>query len=42
MLLARAVLVVDKNNVIRYMQVVPDMGTLPDMQAAFKVARSLL
>lgn len=42
MLLARAVLVVDKENVIRYMQVVPDMGTLPDMQAAFKVARSLL
>jgi hypothetical protein len=36
------VLVVDKNNVIRHMQVVPDMSTLPDMQAAFKVARSLL
>jgi thiol peroxidase len=42
MLLARAVLVVDKDNVIRHMQVVPDMGTLPDMQTAFKVARSLL
>lgn len=42
MLLARAVLVVDKDNVIRHMQVVPDMGTLPDMQVAFKVARGLL
>jgi len=42
MLLARAVLVVDKDNVIRHMQVVPDMGTLPDMQAAFKAARGLL
>src|SRR5262245_12643675 len=41
-LLARAVLVVDKNNVIRHMQVVPDMATLPDMKTAFKVARSLL
>jgi thiol peroxidase len=41
-LLARAVLVVDKDNVIRHMQVVPDMSTLPDMGAAFKVARGLL
>ena len=41
-LLARGVLVVDKNNIIRHMQVMPDMSFLPDMQAAFKVARSLL
>jgi thiol peroxidase len=41
-LLARAVLVVDKENVIRHMQVVPDMSTLPDLQIAFKVARGLL
>ena len=41
-LLARAVLVVDRDNVIRYMQVVPDMSTLPDMKAAFKAARGLL
>ena len=41
-LLARAVLVVDKNNVIRHMQIVPDMSTLPDLQTAFKVARGLL
>jgi thiol peroxidase len=41
-LLARAVLVVDKNNVIRHMQVMPDMSFLPDMQTAFKVARGLI
>ena len=41
-LLARAVLVLDKDNVIRHMQVMPDMSFLPDMQQAFKVARSLL
>jgi thiol peroxidase len=41
-LLARAVLVVDKDNVIRHMQVMPDMSFLPDMQQAFKVARTLL
>jgi len=41
-LLARAVLVVDKGNVIRHMQVVPDMSTLPDLQTAFKVARGLI
>ena len=40
-LLARAVLVVDRDNVIRHMQVMPDMSFLPDMQTAFKVARSL-
>ena len=41
-LLARSVLVVDKDNVIRHMQVMPDQGMLPDMGAAFKAARSLL
>lgn len=41
-LLARAVLVVDKDNVVRHMQVMPDLGNLPDMQQAFKVARGLL
>ena len=41
-LLARGVLVVDRNNVIRHMQVMPDMSFLPDMQTAFRVARSLL
>lgn len=40
-LLARAVLVLDKDGVIRYMEVVPDLGQLPDMERAFDTARSL-
>ena len=41
-LLARTVLVVDKDNVIRYMQVAPEITNLPDMQAAMKAARAFL
>jgi thioredoxin-dependent peroxiredoxin len=41
-LLARAVLVVDKNNVVRYMQVVPDVTSVPDLVEAFKFARTLI
>jgi len=40
--LARAVMVVDANNVIRYLQVTPDLGHMPDMDRAFQVARALL
>ncbi|MEJ2231344.1 MAG: thiol peroxidase [Nitrospirales bacterium] len=40
--LARAVMVVDANNVIRYLQVTPDLGHMPDMDKAFQVARTLL
>ncbi|MDT3779803.1 thiol peroxidase [Nitrospira sp. MA-1] len=40
--LARAVMVVDANNVIRYLQVTPDLGHMPDMERAFQVARSVL
>lgn len=40
-LLARAVMVVDAEGVIRYMQVVPEVGHLPDMEKAFAVARQL-
>ncbi len=40
-LLARAVMVVDANNMIRYLQVTPDLGHMPDMDRAFQVARSL-
>jgi thiol peroxidase len=40
--LTRAVLVVDRDNVIRYMQVVPEITNLPDMEAAMKAARTLL
>jgi thiol peroxidase len=41
-LLARAVIVVDKQGVVRYMQVVPEVTQLPDMPAAMSVAKSLL
>jgi thioredoxin-dependent peroxiredoxin len=40
--LSRAVMVVDENNVIRYLQVTPDIGQMPDMEAAFEAARSLV
>jgi len=41
-LLARAVMVVDKNNVIRYLQITPNLANMPDMEAAFAAARTLL
>lgn len=41
-LLARAVIVTDQNNVVRYLQVVPEVTALPDMQAAMQAARELL
>ena len=41
-LLARAVIVTDKEGVIRYFQVVPDVSTLPDMNKAFQLANDLL
>lgn len=39
--LARAVILVDHENVIRYMQVVPEIGHLPDMDAALDRAAEL-
>jgi thioredoxin-dependent peroxiredoxin len=41
-ILARTVLVVDKDNVIRHMQVTPELTQLPDMDAAFRAAKELL
>jgi thioredoxin-dependent peroxiredoxin len=41
-LLARAVIVTDQENIVRYLQVVPEVTALPDMQAAMQAARSLL
>lgn len=41
-ILTRAVMVVDADNVIRYLQVTPDLGQMPDMDKAFQVARALL
>jgi len=40
--LARAVMVVDADNVVRYLQVVPEVTSMPDMEAAFEFARNLL
>lgn len=41
-LLARTVIVTDKDGIVRYMQVVPEVTELPDMPAAMEVAKSLL
>jgi len=41
-ILARAVLVVDGDDVVRYLQVVPEVSHMPDMEAAFEVARRLV
>jgi len=40
-LLARALIVVDKEGMIRYVEVVPDLGQLPNMKKAFQLAGSL-
>jgi len=41
-LLARAVFVVDKDGVIRYQELVKEIGSEPDYEAALKAARELL
>lgn len=41
-LLARAVLVVDKNGQVRHLQIVPDISKLPDISRAIDVANSLV
>lgn len=40
-LLTRTVMVVDKDNVVRYLQVVPELASMPDMDAAFHAARKV-
>jgi thiol peroxidase len=40
--LARAVMVVDTRNAIRYLQITPELAQLPDMDAAFQFARTLV
>jgi thiol peroxidase len=42
MFLARAVILVDKDGIVRYIQVVPELTHLPDMEAAFNKANLLL
>jgi thiol peroxidase len=41
-ILARAVMVVDAQNKVRYLQITPELAQLPDMDEAFTVARSLI
>ncbi len=40
-LLARAILVLDREGVIRYLEIVPELSALPKMQEAFEFARNL-
>jgi thiol peroxidase len=42
MLLARSVILVDKSGVVRYIQVVPELTHLPDMESAFTKAEALV
>ncbi len=41
-ILARAVMVVDKDNKVRYLQITPELAQLPDMEEAFRFARKLV
>jgi len=41
MLLARSIVIVDQEGIVRYIQVVPEMTHLPDMEKAFKKAMEL-
>jgi thiol peroxidase len=41
MLLSRSVILVDREGKVRYIQVVPDITHLPDMEKAFKKAEEL-
>ncbi len=41
MLLARAVVIVDRQGIVRYIQVTPEVASLPDMDAAFAKATEL-
>jgi len=40
-LLARSVVIVDKKGVVRYIQIVPEIAHLPDMERAFMTAEQL-
>lgn len=41
-ILTRAVMVIDKMNTIRYLQLTPELTQLPDMEEAFRFARRLV
>lgn len=40
--LTRAIMVVDKTNTIRHLQITPELAQLPDMEEAFQIARRLV
>jgi thiol peroxidase len=42
MLLARAIVIADRSGIVRYIQVVPEVSHLPDMERAFRQAEELL
>jgi thioredoxin-dependent peroxiredoxin len=42
MLLARSIILVDREGIVRYIQVVPELSHLPDMETAFARAESML
>ncbi len=41
-LLARTVLVVDQDNVVRHLQLTPELAQLPDLDEAFRTAKKLI
>jgi thiol peroxidase len=41
-ILARAIMVVDPHNTVRYLQITPELAQLPDMDEAFQFARNLI
>lgn len=41
-LLSRALLVIDKDNKVRYLQITPELAQLPDLEEAFRFARKLV
>jgi thiol peroxidase len=40
--LARTVMVIDAKNTVRYLQITPELGQLPNLDEAFAVAKSLI
>lgn len=41
-ILARAIIIVDTRDTVRYLQITPELAQLPDMDEAFQVARKLI
>lgn len=41
-LLARAIIVIDRDGIIQYLEVVPELARLPEMEKAFHAARGLI